>query len=44
MRVCKEGGWWAEHLNLMDENQWGFRSGKSTADVTSDCENERGCG
>ena len=34
-RVCaKRMRWWAEHLNLMDENQWGFREGRSTADVT----------
>ena len=28
--------WWVEHMNLMDENQWGFREGegRSTADVT----------
>ena len=26
--------WWAEHMNLMDENQWGIREGRSTADVT----------
>ena len=34
-RVCaKRMRWWAEHLNLMDENQFGFREGMSTADVT----------
>ena len=34
-RVCaKRMRWWAEHLNLMDENQWGFREGRSTVDVT----------
>ena len=34
-RVCaKRMRWWAEHLNLMDENQWGFREGRSTANVT----------
>ena len=34
-RVCaKRMRWWSEHLNLMDENQWGFREGRSTADVT----------
>ena len=31
---AKRMRWWAEHLNLMDENQWGFREGRSTADVT----------
>ena len=34
-RVCaKRIRWWADHINLMDENQWGFREGRSTADVT----------
>ena len=34
-RVCaKRMRWWGEHLNLIDENQWGFREGRSTADVT----------
>ena len=34
-RVCtKRMRWWAEHLNLMNENQWGFREGRSTANVT----------
>ena len=34
-RVCaKRMRWWAEHLNFMNENQWGFREGRSTADVT----------
>ena len=34
-RVCaKRMRWWAEHLNLMDENKWGFREGRLTSDVT----------
>ena len=34
-RVCaKRMRWWAEHMNLMDENQWGFREGRPTEDVT----------
>ena len=34
-RVCaKRMRLWAEHMNLVDENQWGFRKGRSTADVT----------
>ena len=34
-RVCaKRMRWWAEHMNLIDENQWGFREGRLTADVT----------
>ena len=32
--LSKRMRWWAEHLNMMDENQWGFREGRSTADVT----------
>ena len=31
--VAKRLGWWAEHLDLLDENQAGFRKGRSTADV-----------
>ena len=31
--IAKRLGWWAEHLNLLDENQAGFRKGRSTADV-----------
>ena len=31
--VSKRIGWWAEHLELLDENQAGFRKGRSTADV-----------
>ena len=31
---AKRMRWWSEHMNLMDENQWGFREGRSTADVT----------
>jgi hypothetical protein len=26
--------WWAEHLHLVDDNQCGFRPGRSTADAT----------
>ena len=34
-RVCaKRMRWWSEHMNLMHENQWRFREGRSTADVT----------
>ena len=32
--IARRLGWWAEHLNLLDENQAGFRKGRSTADVT----------
>ena len=32
--IAKRLGWWAEHLNLLDENQAGFRKSRSTADVT----------
>lgn len=32
--LAKRLGWWAEHLELLDENQAGFRKGRSTADVT----------
>ena len=31
--LSKRMGWWAEHLELLDENQAGFRKGRSTADV-----------
>ena len=31
--VSKIPRWWAEHLELMDENQCGFRCGGSTSDV-----------
>ena len=31
--IAKRVGWWAEHLKLLDENQAGFRKGRSTADV-----------
>ena len=31
--MAKRLGWWAEHLGLLDENQAGFRKGRSTADV-----------
>ena len=31
--IAKRLRWWAEHMNLMDESQCGFRSGRSTADV-----------
>ena len=34
-RVCaKRLRWWAEHLDLMDESQCGFRENRSTADVS----------
>ena len=34
-RMCsKRIRWWEEHMNLMDENQWGFSEKHS-----SDCEN-----
>ena len=26
--------WWAEYLQLLDDNQKGFRQGRSTADAT----------
>ena len=26
--------WWAEHLQLLDDNQNGFRQGRSSADAT----------
>ena len=32
--LSKRLRWWAEHLDLMDESQCGFREGRSTADVT----------
>ena len=32
--VARRLGGWAEHLGLLDENQAGFRKGRSTADVT----------
>ena len=32
--IAKRIGWWSEHLGLLDENQAGFRKGRSTADVT----------
>ena len=36
-RVCgKRMRWWSEHMNLMDENQWGLSEGWSTADVTQE--------
>ena len=31
--IAKHLAWWAEHLRLFDENQTGFRKGKSTADT-----------
>ena len=31
--ISKRLTWWAEELNLLDENQAGFRKGRSTADV-----------
>ena len=31
--IAKRVGRWAEHLKLLDENQAGFRKGRSTADV-----------
>jgi len=31
--IAKRLRWWAEHMELMDENQCGFRRGRSTADV-----------
>lgn len=31
--VAKRLAWWAEHLSLLDENQAGFRKGRTTADV-----------
>ena len=31
--IAKRMGWWAEHLELLDENQAGFRKGRFTADV-----------
>ena len=31
--IAKHLSWWAERLELLDENQAGFRSGRSTADV-----------
>jgi hypothetical protein len=31
--IAKRLAWWAEHLELFDENQAGFRKGRSTADV-----------
>ena len=30
---AKRLSWWAEHLELLDENQAGFKKGKSTDDV-----------
>ena len=32
--IARRLGWWSEHLGLLDENQAGFRRGRSTADVT----------
>ena len=32
--VASRARWWAEKLGLMDENQAGFREGRSTADAT----------
>ena len=32
--LARRLAWWAEHLCLLDENQAGFRCGRSTADVT----------
>ncbi|MEL7302028.1 MAG: endonuclease/exonuclease/phosphatase family protein, partial [Pseudomonadota bacterium] len=32
--IANRLGWWAEHLGLLDENQAGFRKGRSTADMT----------
>ena len=45
-RVCtKRMRWWAERMNLMDENQWGFREGGVDCGCNSgDCEIERRCG
>ena len=31
--LAKRLAWWAEHMGLLDENQAGFRRGRSTADV-----------
>ena len=31
--IAKRVGRWAEHLKLLDENQAGFRKGRSSADV-----------
>ena len=31
--LSKRLRWWAEHMELLDENQCGFRCGRSTADV-----------
>ena len=31
--IAKRIGWWSEWLGLLDENQSGFRKGRSTADV-----------
>ena len=32
--IAKRLSWWTEHLGLLDENQAGFRKGRSTAEVT----------
>ena len=32
--VAKRTGWCSEHLELLEENQAGFRKGRSTADAT----------
>ena len=31
--LAKRLAWWSEHMGLLDENQAGFRRGRSTADV-----------
>ena len=31
--IAKRLSWWAERLGLLDDNQAGFRTGRSTADV-----------
>ena len=31
--LAKQLAWWAEHLELLYENQAGFRKGRSTTDV-----------
>ena len=33
--------WWSEELGLVDDNQAGFREGKSTADAITNMENRR---
>ena len=41
--IPKRLSWWAEWLGLLDDNQAGFRTGRSTADVVRMEENVEDC-